>query len=198
MGFPKRNRGYRPFSLCKEQGSENEGCCLPPPPPQPGGDRRWGFPSVAVGGRLEAGAGPGAGAGWGLWAAGVAGDTQERRPLRKEQRQSPDGASLHGAGPLRAVATRQPLTSAGPGRPRLKACSLSPVSLGGVQRLRPPVGPWDRAFGSPAMERCSRCHRLLLLVPLVLGLSAVPAWAGKRSPTPGFLESGCSSEYPPG
>ncbi|XP_058589512.1 collagen alpha-2(XI) chain isoform X9 [Neofelis nebulosa] len=28
------------------------------------------------------------------------------------------------------------------------------------------------------MERCSRCHRLLLLVPLVLGLSAVPAWAG--------------------
>uniref|UniRef100_A0A3Q2HIX8 Collagen type XI alpha 2 chain n=1 Tax=Equus caballus TaxID=9796 RepID=A0A3Q2HIX8_HORSE len=28
------------------------------------------------------------------------------------------------------------------------------------------------------MERCSRCHRLLLLVPLVLGLSAAPAWAG--------------------
>lgn len=32
------------------------------------------------------------------------------------------------------------------------------------------------------MERCSRCHRLLLLVPLVLGLSAAPAWAGKRNP----------------
>ncbi|XP_043447057.1 collagen alpha-2(XI) chain isoform X6 [Prionailurus bengalensis] len=31
------------------------------------------------------------------------------------------------------------------------------------------------------MERCSRCHRLLLLVPLVLGLSAVPAWAGAPS-----------------
>ncbi|XP_032706486.1 collagen alpha-2(XI) chain-like isoform X2 [Lontra canadensis] len=28
------------------------------------------------------------------------------------------------------------------------------------------------------MERCSRCHRLLLLVPLVLGLSVVPARAG--------------------
>ncbi|KAB1261250.1 Collagen alpha-2 chain [Camelus dromedarius] len=28
------------------------------------------------------------------------------------------------------------------------------------------------------MERCSRCHRLLLLVPLVLGLSAARAWAG--------------------
>uniref|UniRef100_A0A8C0QUH3 Collagen type XI alpha 2 chain n=1 Tax=Canis lupus dingo TaxID=286419 RepID=A0A8C0QUH3_CANLU len=28
------------------------------------------------------------------------------------------------------------------------------------------------------MERCSRCHRLFLLVPLVLGLSVVPAWAG--------------------
>ncbi|XP_070371224.1 collagen alpha-2(XI) chain isoform X8 [Equus asinus] len=31
------------------------------------------------------------------------------------------------------------------------------------------------------MERCSRCHRLLLLVPLVLGLSATPAWAGTPS-----------------
>lgn len=53
----------------------------------------------------------------------------------------------------------------------------------GVQRLQPPLGPWDRAIGLPAMERCSRCHRLLLLVPLVLGLSAIPAWAGKRSPS---------------
>lgn len=32
------------------------------------------------------------------------------------------------------------------------------------------------------MERGSRCHHLLLLVPLLLGLSAAPAWAGKRSP----------------
>uniref|UniRef100_A0A452EBR1 Collagen alpha-2(XI) chain n=1 Tax=Capra hircus TaxID=9925 RepID=A0A452EBR1_CAPHI len=28
------------------------------------------------------------------------------------------------------------------------------------------------------MERCSRCHHLLLLVPLLLGLSTAPAWAG--------------------
>ncbi|XP_054984527.1 collagen alpha-2(XI) chain isoform X3 [Sorex araneus] len=28
------------------------------------------------------------------------------------------------------------------------------------------------------MERCGRCHRLVLLVPLVLGLSAARAWAG--------------------
>ncbi|XP_044930614.1 collagen alpha-2(XI) chain isoform X7 [Mustela nigripes] len=52
------------------------------------------------------------------------------------------------------------------------------MELWGVLRLWPPVGPWDPVFGSPAMERCSRCHRLLLLVPLVLGLSAVPARAG--------------------
>lgn len=32
------------------------------------------------------------------------------------------------------------------------------------------------------MERCSRCHHLLLLVLLLLWLSAAPAWAGKRSP----------------
>ena len=31
------------------------------------------------------------------------------------------------------------------------------------------------------MERGSRCRHLLLLVPLLLGLSAAPAWAGKRS-----------------
>uniref|UniRef100_A0A287D2T5 Collagen type XI alpha 2 chain n=2 Tax=Ictidomys tridecemlineatus TaxID=43179 RepID=A0A287D2T5_ICTTR len=31
------------------------------------------------------------------------------------------------------------------------------------------------------MERCSRCHRLLLLLPLVLGLSAAPGWAGAPS-----------------
>lgn len=56
------------------------------------------------------------------------------------------------------------------------SCSLGVPSAAGV--------PWspDRAFRAPAMERCSRCHRLLLLVPLLLGLSAAPAWAGKRSP----------------
>lgn len=32
------------------------------------------------------------------------------------------------------------------------------------------------------MERCSRCRRLVLLVSLVLELSAVWVWAGKRSP----------------
>lgn len=31
------------------------------------------------------------------------------------------------------------------------------------------------------MERCSRCHRLLLFLPLVLGLSAAPGWAGAPS-----------------
>ncbi|XP_029387117.1 collagen alpha-2(XI) chain isoform X4 [Mus pahari] len=31
------------------------------------------------------------------------------------------------------------------------------------------------------MERCSRCHRLLLLLPLVLGLSAARGWAGAPS-----------------
>ena len=134
-----------------------------------------GFPSVAVGGRLEAGAGPGAGASWGLWAARVAGDTQERRPPRREQRRSPDGAPLHGAGSLRAVATRQPPTSPGARRARSLVASGYPA---------PPAspGPRDRAFRVPAMERCSRCHHLLLLVLLLLGLSAAPAWAGKRSP----------------
>uniref|UniRef100_A0A8C5K733 Collagen alpha-2(XI) chain n=1 Tax=Jaculus jaculus TaxID=51337 RepID=A0A8C5K733_JACJA len=31
------------------------------------------------------------------------------------------------------------------------------------------------------MERCSSCHRLLLLLPLVLGLTAAPGWAGAPS-----------------
>ncbi|XP_036023706.1 collagen alpha-2(XI) chain isoform X7 [Onychomys torridus] len=31
------------------------------------------------------------------------------------------------------------------------------------------------------MERCSPCHRLLLLLPLVLGLNAAPGWAGAPS-----------------
>lgn len=35
------------------------------------------------------------------------------------------------------------------------------------------------------MERCGRGHRLLLLVPLLLGLSAAPARAGKRGPARG-------------
>lgn len=141
IGVPeKRILRYRPLSLCEKQrravrGSAREGSHSHP-------HTRWrsgvGFPSVAVGGRLEAGAGPGAGAGWGLWAAGVAGDTQERRPPRREQRRSPDGASLHGAGSLRAVATRQPPTSPGPRRAGLLAVSCQ---RRGVRRLRRSLGP---------------------------------------------------------
>lgn len=139
-----------------------------------------GFLAVAVGGRLEAWARWGRGRGRGTGLLGWPG-TQEQRPPRREQRWSPDGASLHGAGPLRAVATRQPLISPGPPRPGLTACSLSSVSLG-ASSASGALGSWDPAFRSPAMERCSRCHRLLLLVPLLLGLSWAPAWAGKRSP----------------
>jgi hypothetical protein len=86
----------------------------------------------------------GAGARWGLWAAGVAGDTQERRPPRREQREIPDGTLLHGAGLLKAVAVGQLLTSPGSRVPKLTARFLSPVSL------RACLGPWDLALWSPS------------------------------------------------
>lgn len=134
-----------------------EGSRSRPPP------TRWrsgvGFPSVAVGGRLEAGAGPGAGASWGLWAAGVAWDTQERRPPRREQRRSPDGAPLHGAGSLRAVATRQPPTSPGARRPR------SLLQPRGAQRRRRPLVPGTGSSGrqpwsgaAAAITSCCWCR----------------------------------------
>lgn len=62
----KRPLGDNPLSLCKEQrravrGISEGGFSFPPP--SSGGDRGWGFFSVAVGGRLEAWARLGAGAG---------------------------------------------------------------------------------------------------------------------------------------
>lgn len=47
------------------------------------------------------------------------------------------------------------------------------------------------------MERCGRCRRLLLLVPLVLGLSWAPARAG-RSPAPGAWRPAGAEDPPDG
>lgn len=150
-------------------------------PPQPGGDRGWGFLG-GCGRAVEAGLGRG-GASWGLWAAGVAWDTQERRPPRREQRRSPDGAPLHGAGSLRAVATRQPSDF-----PRSPASSLS-CSLGVPSGRRRPLVP---GTGVPGAS-----HGAVQPLPsppaagaAVAGLSTASAWAGKRSPNAWVIESG--------
>lgn len=84
IGVPEKNPRVEATGPCEEQGQRG----ALPSRPCPGGGRGWGFC-----GWLWAGAGGGGWAGGGgdvgALAAGVAGDTQERRPPRREQRRAP-------------------------------------------------------------------------------------------------------------
>lgn len=152
---------------------------------------------MAVGGRLESGGW--AGGGGGVGALGRRGGGGHTGAAATEEGAAPEPRRRLVAWIRAAESCRYPTASDLRGTPASEAQSLLILSCQpwGVLRLWPPIGPWDPAFGSPAMERCSRCHRLLLLVPLVLGLSAVPATAGKRSPDACVLRVRLQLSVPP-
>lgn len=133
-GIPEKVVLGTGHSVCKEQGRavEDQRRRAPVLPPPTRWRPRVGFPLGGCGRAAGGGgwAGTGAGAGWGLWAAGWPGTQRSGGHRGRSGARAPTGARLHGGGPLRAVATRQPLTSAGPQRLRLRACLFSLVSFG--------------------------------------------------------------------
>lgn len=130
-----------------------------------------------------AGGGGWAGGGGGVGALGRRGGRGHTGPAATEEGAASEPRRRLSAWSraVESCATVQPVISPDP-RVRGSQPARSLLSASGRPVPPAPLGPWDPAFWSPAMERCSRCHRLLLLVPLLLGLSWAPARAGKKSP----------------
>lgn len=178
MGFPEKSiLRYRPLSPCEKQrraAREPRGRVpvrAPPNQVEIGGGVSLGGCGRAVGGGGWAGGGSELGA-LGCWGGrGRTGAAATEEGTAPEPRRRPIAWSWV------PESRRHPAAS---DFPRSPASSLS-LAASGCPAPPASPGPRDRAFRAPAMERCSRCHHLLLLVPLLLGLSTAPAWAGKRS-----------------
>lgn len=183
IGVPEKvilGTGHSVSARSRGKQSEGQRRRAPAPPLPTRWRSRVGFP---LGGCGRA-AGGGGWAGGGVGAVGRRGGRGHTGAAATEEGAAPEPRRRPAAWSWDAESCRYPTASDLRGTPASEAQSLLILSRQpwGVLLLWPPIEPWDPAFGSPAMERCSRCHRLLLLVPLVLGLSAVPARAGKRSP----------------